>query len=91
MEQLMTPTDTPTEPSNNTEIIDVPCEDCPPTFSIDQLAEMFPDEHMMLAAILAELIMVRTSITELSGGLSEIGNIGIGSMFKGLFGSGSGT
>lgn len=63
-----------------------PCVDCSQSAL---LKESFADwsEHDLLAAILAELVVLRGNITTMSDGLADIGSSGIMGMLGGLFGS----
>ena len=95
-ERYVIPMDTPTSNGDwrlleGAEKRAEPCEDCPDpnepgtvVLSLDQFKDW--SETELLAAILAELIMLRTSIVDLANGLSEIGSVGFGSLFKGMFG-----
>lgn len=89
MEEL-TVSDTPTTNGKVTEIIiaaevvEEPCEPCQESFTLDSFKDW--SDHDLFAAILAELIMMRRTMTDLGEGLSAIGNAGLGSLFKGMFG-----
>lgn len=61
-----------------------PCPDCPP--AIDFSAWDDWSEQKLLCAILAELITMRASITEMGDGIAAIGSAGIGGLLGGLFG-----
>lgn len=82
-QQTTTETNTPI-----TEVIDVPCKDCTDnaiaTFDLKNFADW--SDHDLLAAILVELIMIRTNFTNISEGLESLQGSGIGKMLGGLFG-----
>jgi len=71
---------TNTEP----EIVDEKdCEDCEHQVSIQDLMHL--SEKEILASILLELYFLRTTLTGLSESLSDIGNMGLGSLFGNFF------
>lgn len=83
MERYMMNTDTPI--SSVPEIVTPePCADCPPVIDLDGLRAL--SDHELNVAILAELTLIRGALMQVSEGLSEIGNVGIGGLFKGFFG-----
>jgi len=71
---------TNTEP----EIVDEKdCEDCEHQVSIQDLMHL--SEKEILASILLELYFLRTTLTGLSESLSDIGSMGLGSLFGNFF------